>query len=351
MNKKIVVLAIVAVLCGCKYSMQQVMQGDAFQETQGGSQSTVPLRAPSSIIVCRSKQCAPAKLSMSREYIYNSLLQLFENNNHQTALVCQANSAARTCTENYITMPIKVGVTPAYMYIDSVKITDVLVGRKNQQVNLILNYNVTYNGQSGECAPARSVLFARNINHVLLEDIGYRCKMTTIGYSTIKTVFSIDYIDLDFGFIGGYYSIGMSGTAYGGGSGYMLLRLPKEIKPLQPVFNNPQPTLQQEIQAAATYQKPQTSLNSNNNFVDGGVQVFPLAVPKATLAPTQTSAPETETIPLPAAEQPETVTEISETTIVEPAPSPETPMQVAPASYSVTSGNKLAEELKKANGQ
>ena len=30
---------------------------------------------------------------------------------------------------------------------------------------------------------------------------------------------------------------------------------------------------------------------------------------------------------------------------------PEQPMQIAPTSYSVTSGNKLAEELKKANEQ
>ena len=159
-----------------------------------------PLREVGSIVVCRSKQCAPAKLSMSSQYIFNSLLHLFENNNHKKMLVCQANPSSRTCLENYITLPIKVGITPAYMYIDSVKITDVIINKGTNTLNLILNYNVTYNGQTPDCTPAESVLYVRNINHILLEDPGYNCKMTTVGTTNIKTIFVIDYIDLDYGY-------------------------------------------------------------------------------------------------------------------------------------------------------
>ena len=76
-----------------------------------------------------------------------------------------------------------------------------------------------------------------------MEDNGYTCKMTTIGNTIVSTMFAIDYIDLDYGYIGGYYSIGLSGPAYGGGSGYMIIRLPNditveakdfEVKPLEP---------------------------------------------------------------------------------------------------------------------
>ena len=165
-----------------------------------------PLREANSVVVCRSKQCAPAKLSMSSQYIYNSLIHLFENNNHNKMLVCQANPSSKTCLENYITLPITVGITPAYMYIDSVKITDIILNQKNNTLNLILNYNVTYNGQTPDCTPAQSILYVRNVNHILLEDPGYTCKMTTVGSTHIKTVFVIDYVDLDYGFIGGYYS-------------------------------------------------------------------------------------------------------------------------------------------------
>ena len=232
------------------------------------------LQMPNSVVVCRSKQCAAAKLSMSREYIYNSLLHLFDNNNHKTALVCAANPGSHTCTESFITMPITVGITPAYAYIDSVKITDVSVGKDNAKLNLILNYNVTYNGQTPDCTPAQSILYVKNVNNIIMEDAGYTCKMTTIGQTTIKSLFTIDYIDLDFGFIGGYYSIGFSGPAYGGGSGYMLLRLPKDAYPLSPELMQPKNAGKQvsSILKGTTVTESVTEEISTNQ----GVQIFPL---------------------------------------------------------------------------
>lgn len=194
------------------------------------------INMPSSVVVCRSKQCAPAKISMSKEYIYNSLMHLLDNNAQNKALICSADPSSHVCTENYITLPITVGVTPANMYIDDVKITDVSASLGNKSLNLVLNYNVTYNGQHPTCKPAETLVYVKNSSNIILEDAGYSCKMTTIGNTTIKTLFAIDYIDLDYGYIGGYYSVGLSGPAYGGGSGYMLLRLPKDAYPLAPIL-------------------------------------------------------------------------------------------------------------------
>ena len=201
-------------IAGCSFQDTfSFMTHPNYNYNSNGPAYTGQLQMPNSVVVCRSKQCAAAKLSMSREYIYNSLLHLFDNNNHKTALVCAANPGSHTCTESFITMPITVGITPAYAYIDSVKITDVSVGGGNTQLKLILNYNVTYNGQTPDCTPAKSLMYVKNVNNIILEDSGYSCKMTTIGQTSIKTLLTIDYIDLDFGFIGGYYSIGFSGPA------------------------------------------------------------------------------------------------------------------------------------------
>ena len=137
--------------------------------------------------------------------------------------------------------------------------------------------NVTYNGQSPECTPAKTVAFARNVNHIMLEDIGYRCKMTTIGYSTIKTVLAIDYIDLDYGFIGGYYSIGLSGPTYGGGAGYMLIRLPKNAYPLSPELKAPtrNSIVTSHARSILEEQTPQVPayMGSSDNT---NVQIFPI---------------------------------------------------------------------------
>ena len=187
---------------------------------------------PPSVVVCRDKQCAPAKLSMSKEYIYNSLTHLLENNAHERAQICQADSMTHVCTEDYLTLPITVGVTPAHMYIQDVEIADVSLALSRKSIDLLLNYGVSYNAQVPTCKPSQSLIYVKNTKNIVLEDSGYTCKMTTIGNTTIKSLFAIDYIDLDYGFIGGYYSIGLSGPAYGGRSGYMLFKFQNNAYPL-----------------------------------------------------------------------------------------------------------------------
>lgn len=105
-RKKALSLLTVALLSvgGCRFwdrSMQDVMNDplDKANEVESypvRNTQMAPLATPRSIIVCRSKQCAPIKLSMSKEYIYNSLAQMMKNNNHQKALVCSADVAAAT---------------------------------------------------------------------------------------------------------------------------------------------------------------------------------------------------------------------------------------------------------------
>ena len=219
---------------------------------------------PSSVVVCRQKQCAPSKLSMSREYIYNSLLHLLDNNSQNKALLCEADPSSHICTENYLTIPITVGVTPANMYLDDVKITDISASIGNKSLNLILHYNVSYNGQTPTCKPAKTLVYVKNTDNIVMEDAGYVCKMTTIGNTIIKTLFAIDYIDLDYGYIGGYYSIGLSGPAYGGDSGYMLMRLPQDAYPLSPELilkEEPKP----EVKPASPLLQMPVYLDANGN--------------------------------------------------------------------------------------
>lgn len=201
------------------------------------------INMPVSVVVCRSKQCAPAKLSMSKEYIYNSLMQLLEHNAHEKALICQADPFTHVCTEDYVTLPITVGVTPANMYLNDVDLTDISVALNRRSIDLLLNYGISYNGQTPTCKPAKSLIYVKNTQNIVLEDNGYTCKMTTIGNTTIKTLFAIDYIDLDYGFIGGYYSIGLSGPAYGGRSGYMMFKLKNDAYPLSAdlILKEPEP--------------------------------------------------------------------------------------------------------------
>lgn len=190
-----------------------------------------------SLIVCRDKQCAPAELSMSREYIYNALAQLIDNNLDTTALLCEANAQAHVCVNPYLTVPAKVGVTPAYVFFDGVKFVDASTIKGRTAFDLALGYNLSYNGQTPTvCKPDTAMLYVKSNNSVVLNGKGFKCEMTSVGTTTIRIMFAIDYIDLDYGYIGGYYTIGLSGPAYGGGSGYGLIRLTKDAHPLEPAL-------------------------------------------------------------------------------------------------------------------
>ena len=52
----------------------------------------------------------------------------------------------------------------------------------------------------------------------------FTCNMTSDGMSNVSLLVNIDYIDLDYGIIGGYYSLGMQGPTTGGGTGYALFK-------------------------------------------------------------------------------------------------------------------------------
>lgn len=192
------------------------------------------------LVVCRDKQCAPAELSMSKEYIFNAFAHLIDNNLDATALLCEANSQSHVCTNPYLTVPAKIGVTPAYVFFDGVKIVDASAVKGKTALDLALGYNLSYNGQTpAVCKPDKAMMYVKSNNDVVLNGNGFKCDMTSIGTTTIRIMFDIDYIDLDYGYIGGYYSIGLSGPAYGGGSGYGLIRLSKDAHPLNPVLMAP----------------------------------------------------------------------------------------------------------------
>jgi hypothetical protein len=200
-----------------------------------------------SLIVCRDKQCAPADLAQSKEYIFNSLAQLVDNNLDATALLCEANPQAHVCVNQYITVPAKVGITPVYVYFDGVKLVDASIVDGKPAIRLALNYNMSYNGQTPNvCKPDEAMLYVKNNKEVVLNGNGFKCEMTSMGTTIIRVLFNVDYIDLDYGYIGGYYSIGLSGPATGGGSGYGIIRMQENAYPLNPVLTSSSNKVEEE---------------------------------------------------------------------------------------------------------
>ena len=61
-------------------------------------------------------------------------------------------------------------------------------------------------------------------SEAILSNREFACNMTSDGISSVSLNISLDYIDLDYGILGGYYSLGMQGPTTGGGTGYALFK-------------------------------------------------------------------------------------------------------------------------------
>jgi len=203
-------------------------------------------KAPSSVIVCRSQQCGPARTNMTREFLYNSLFNLLDNNLSSVVMLCDADPTTRMCLENYLQFDLKVGASPAKAVIDSAKLFNVKWKKNEQIIDASFEYNLLFNGIKPVCQPSNNAVFVKSPDLVLMEDTGFKCKFTTVGSSLVSTVFAIDYVDLDYGVIGANYSIGVSGPALGGTTGYALLRFQKNALPSDPKkFVFPKPTMEE----------------------------------------------------------------------------------------------------------
>jgi hypothetical protein len=80
------------------------------------------------------------------------------------------------------------------------------------------------NGIGVRCEPTTSDIVVPNNGSALLTAREFACNMTTDGLTNVSMMISLDYIDLDYGILGGYYSFGLQGPTAGGGTGYALLK-------------------------------------------------------------------------------------------------------------------------------
>ena len=187
------------------------------------------LRVPTSIVVCRSKKCAPALSNMSSEFLYNAYYNLLENNVGTNVMMCSADSTSHVCYEPFVSFDANAGVAPATVVIDSFKIVDLGMIRGNQAMTPVIDYSVYTNGIKTKCSPAVAVAKVKSPNYMVIDGMDSECRFTSTGKSVMSMVLTVDYIDFDYGIIGASYSVGSSGTTSGGSKGYTLLRFKNPV--------------------------------------------------------------------------------------------------------------------------
>lgn len=176
------------------------------------------------MIICRNFGCTRLNDRITRTFLFNSLANMFMMNTHSRLYICEADPFSRDCLQSGISFPVRSGIANALVKIPKATISQVNVSTGLSRATVSMTYDFLVNGIERTCEPTTMDIVIPANSQATLSNREFTCNMTSDGLSNVSLLVNIDYIDLDYGILGGYYSLGMQGPTTGGGTGYALFK-------------------------------------------------------------------------------------------------------------------------------
>ena len=176
------------------------------------------------MVICRNFGCTKLNDRITRTFLFNSLANMFMMNSHSRVYICEADPFSRDCLQSGISFPVRSGIANALVKIPKATISQVNISTGLSKATVGMTYEFLVNGVSRVCEPTVMDIVIPVNSQATLSNREFACNMTSDGLSNVSLLVSIDYIDLDYGILGGYYSLGMQGPTTGGGTGYALFK-------------------------------------------------------------------------------------------------------------------------------
>ena len=176
------------------------------------------------MVICRNFGCTKLNDRITRTFLFNSLANMFMMNAHSRVYICEADPFSRDCLQSGISFPVRSGAANALIKIPKATISQVNVSTGLSKATVGMTYELLVNGVSRVCEPTIVDLVIPNNSSAILSNREFTCNMTSDGFSNVSLLLNLDYIDLDYGILGGYYSLGTQGRVSGGATGYALFK-------------------------------------------------------------------------------------------------------------------------------
>ena len=177
------------------------------------------------MVICRNFGCTRLNDKITRSFLFNSLANMFMMNAHSRVYICEADPFSRDCLQSGISFPVRSGIANAMVKIPKATISQVSMSTGLSKATVGMTYEFLVNGINRVCEPTVMDLMVPVNSEAVLSNREFACNMTSDGISSVSLIVSLDYIDLDYGIMGGYYSLGMQGPTTGGGTGYALFKM------------------------------------------------------------------------------------------------------------------------------
>ena len=176
------------------------------------------------MVICRNFGCTRLNDRITRTFLFNSLANMFMMNEYSRLYICEADPFSRDCLQSGISFPVRSGIANALVKIPKATISQVNLSTGLSKATVNMTYEFLVNGIARTCEPTIMDIVIPINSRATLSNREFACNMTSDGLSNVSLLVNIDYIDLDYGILGGYYSLGMQGPTTGGGTGYALFK-------------------------------------------------------------------------------------------------------------------------------
>ena len=176
------------------------------------------------MVICRNFNCTKLNDRITRNFLFNSLSQMFMMNGYSRLYICEADPFSRDCLQTGISFPVRTGIANAIVKIPKASISQVNLSTGLSRASIGMTYNMLVNGIDRRCEQTVMDIVIPVNSQATLSNREFSCNLTSDGTSSVSILINLDYIDLDYGILGGYYSIGTQGTTAGGGTGYALFK-------------------------------------------------------------------------------------------------------------------------------
>lgn len=177
------------------------------------------------VVICREHGCTRLNDRITRTFLFNAISNMFMINSNSRMNICEADPFTRACLQSGISFPVRAGVASALVKIPRAAINNVTLSTGLSKATIGITYEFLVNGINVRCEPTVADVVIPANTSATLTNREFTCNMTTDGMTNVSLLISLDYIDLDYGLFGGYYSFGLQGPTAGGGTGYALFKM------------------------------------------------------------------------------------------------------------------------------
>ena len=194
-----------------------------------GCASKKQYNAVKEIYLCSSDKCESAEQQYSTEQLLQGFKELLQNNANVEVSICNADPQKRTCKSRKVCYLVLGGLLPGNGCSKYLMFNDVNQEEEHAPLTMKTKMPLSFLGTPVQCATASGIFTVNSSTDISLQLKPHFCSWMVVGAMTAQFNFKVESINLDNAEIGGYWEHKVRGTGNGTGSGYLILKFPKNI--------------------------------------------------------------------------------------------------------------------------